>query len=485
MKLFGKELKFNNNKVYHAGDKPTPSEIGAAAASHSHSYLPLSGGTLSGRLTANGKITATTTAGSWISGMTLTNATIGISTQQTTSSYHPILAVKTSGGHVANIGGLGDNFGFYGFKSGRTENATDWSFIINASTGAISATGKITASGGFSGSLSGNATTATTLQTARTINGTSFNGSANIVTSYWGTARTITIGNKGKSVNGSANVSWSLSEIGAAATNHNHEYLTGTNVQFGKGLYGTSDIGISGNHSSGSVSIGATNFWIKSNNYFENNVDKFMNSNSAAYQLYIQPGNNVNAPAVRWSTNSPTKDGEIVWSDTYELLSTHGYFTLQGDVILDTSKSEKGFKSTSGWGMYLNDAGMGWYDWQNGRGVMSYEVTNDVLVIQRRLVTAGGTTLSLNATSFSADVDQVNLNTKMAINNEKYNIDNYSIININDDNVFILDNNSAVTLNETEEKNIATTNLADFFATLVNEIKTLKSEVEELKASKN
>ena len=34
MKLFGKELKFNNNKVYHAGDKPTPSEIGAAAASH-------------------------------------------------------------------------------------------------------------------------------------------------------------------------------------------------------------------------------------------------------------------------------------------------------------------------------------------------------------------------------------------------------------------------------------------------------------------
>lgn len=34
MKIFGKELKFNNNKVYHAGDKPTPSEIGAAAASH-------------------------------------------------------------------------------------------------------------------------------------------------------------------------------------------------------------------------------------------------------------------------------------------------------------------------------------------------------------------------------------------------------------------------------------------------------------------
>lgn len=62
-------------------------------------------------------------------------------------------------------------------------------------------------------SFGGNAATATTLQTARTINGTSFNGSANITTANWGTARTLTIGSTGKSVNGSANVSWSLSEI--------------------------------------------------------------------------------------------------------------------------------------------------------------------------------------------------------------------------------------------------------------------------------
>ena len=61
----------------------------------------------------------------------------------------------------------------------------------------------------------GNSATSTTLETARTINGTSFNGSANITTSNWGTSRTLTIGNKGKSVNGSGNVSWSLSEIGA------------------------------------------------------------------------------------------------------------------------------------------------------------------------------------------------------------------------------------------------------------------------------
>lgn len=68
-----------------------------------------------------------------------------------------------------------------------------------------------------SGSITGNAGTATTLQTARTINGTSFNGSANITTSLWGTSRTLTIGGTGKAVDGSASVSWSLAEIGAQA----------------------------------------------------------------------------------------------------------------------------------------------------------------------------------------------------------------------------------------------------------------------------
>lgn len=63
------------------------------------------------------------------------------------------------------------------------------------------------------------------LMTARNINGTSFNGTADITTSIWGTARNITIGSTTKAVNGSINVSWSLSEIGAAATSHTHNYL--------------------------------------------------------------------------------------------------------------------------------------------------------------------------------------------------------------------------------------------------------------------
>ena len=59
---------------------------------------------------------------------------------------------------------------------------------------------------------------AATLTTPRTINGTSFNGSANITTTNWGTSRNISIGGTSKAVTGGANVTWSQSEIGVNKT---------------------------------------------------------------------------------------------------------------------------------------------------------------------------------------------------------------------------------------------------------------------------
>lgn len=74
--------------------------------------------------------------------------------------------------------------------------------------------------------ISGNATTATILQTTRTINGTNFNGSANITTSTWGTARNISISdadgtNTGDavSVNGSENKTLKLPSTIKASLN--------------------------------------------------------------------------------------------------------------------------------------------------------------------------------------------------------------------------------------------------------------------------
>ena len=55
--------------------------------------------------------------------------------------------------------------------------------------------------------------------------GISISGNAATATSAgkWTTARTITIGSTGKTVDGSANVSWTLAEIGASAAGHTHD----------------------------------------------------------------------------------------------------------------------------------------------------------------------------------------------------------------------------------------------------------------------
>lgn len=74
-------------------------------------------------------------------------------------------------------------------------------------------------------SYANRAASADRLTTARSINGTNFDGTANITTSYWGTARNFTIGNTTKSVNGSANVSWSFADIGGAPADHSHKYI--------------------------------------------------------------------------------------------------------------------------------------------------------------------------------------------------------------------------------------------------------------------
>lgn len=59
----------------------------------------------------------------------------------------------------------------------------------------------------------------------------------------WSTARTLTIGGTGKSVNGTANVSWSLAEIGAQAT-----LVSGTNIKTinGASVLGSGDLVVSG-----------------------------------------------------------------------------------------------------------------------------------------------------------------------------------------------------------------------------------------------
>lgn len=102
-------------------------------------------------------------------------------------------------------------------SASKVANALSWSGYSSGSYNGSAAksisipnnTNQLTNGAGFitsSASITGNAGSATKLQNARTINGTSFNGTANIVTSYWGTARKLW----GNSVNGNADVNGSI-----------------------------------------------------------------------------------------------------------------------------------------------------------------------------------------------------------------------------------------------------------------------------------
>ena len=288
-------LSYSGSKIYHAGDKPTASEVGALATS---------GGTMSGNITLNngkgiygktaealtdseGATVAAGTSGGLLVYNTSHNLHLGalvydknLVTGNTYLNGAVNMFVRTNKGYVAMQPERTSTMTFYKTYSNTNvplrssvsagtylagnqgtallnstatagsyvtvakTNSTNGYFTLNsfkegmflsytakstvdAGTNAVTKTVKLIDEAGntqFPGTVtasafSGNATSATKLQTARTINGTNFNGSGNITTANWGTARNITIGNTTKSVNGSANVSWTAAEIGVASIN--------------------------------------------------------------------------------------------------------------------------------------------------------------------------------------------------------------------------------------------------------------------------
>ena len=54
---------------------------------------------------------------------------------------------KAEAGNTVNLGCLGNAWGFYGFKSSRTDNGTDWQFTFDAGTGAITHNSTMTQTG--------------------------------------------------------------------------------------------------------------------------------------------------------------------------------------------------------------------------------------------------------------------------------------------------------------------------------------------------
>lgn len=254
------KLKFMNSTI---SDDATHDTTIITPAGTSGNYLPLSGGTMTGALNFDGGSANTRnitwTGGTYQQRIAITDdsnsGTTVFAFQQSTDagdSFDNILIIKDNSEIVATTftGALkGNATTATTLQTARTINGTSFNGSANITTtnwgtarniGIVNSDGTGTAvTTSVNGSanvnlklpatikatLDGNARSATILINSRTINGTSFNGSANITTANWGTARNITIGNTRKSVNGSANVTWSLTEIGAAASSHTHSYL--------------------------------------------------------------------------------------------------------------------------------------------------------------------------------------------------------------------------------------------------------------------
>ena len=204
---------------------------GKAASSHTHSYLPLSGGTLTGRLIANGRISTTGLNGGWSNGRTITNAAICFPTASTTdgSRYDPYLAGETTAGYVWNFGGgASDQVGFFGYKKSDSSNSTLWQAYLKVSDGTAHFSKTVYAPT-FSGALSGNASTATTATQAN----------------YWTTARTLTFtGNVTGSVSirGNANMSCALTLANDSVTSAKIAANAVTSSEIASGAVGLSEL---------------------------------------------------------------------------------------------------------------------------------------------------------------------------------------------------------------------------------------------------
>ena len=152
--------------------------------------LPLTGGTLTGGLTGTtGAFSTSLSLGSEVVLSESTDRADLLQISSTTSTWGGLQIRNSSNEGRWSFMTDGEQAGIYNDEDSQwhvlmTEAAGIALYYSNAvkfatTSAGVNITGTATATA-FSGPLSGNATTATTLQTARTINGVSFNGSANI-----------------------------------------------------------------------------------------------------------------------------------------------------------------------------------------------------------------------------------------------------------------------------------------------------------------
>jgi len=183
-------LLFGSSTVWHSGNDGPGSGLNADLLDgyQASSFLLRSGGTMTGNLTLKSM------GGTWLGGKTQAPIMTNGASSTSGNTYHPVIWGKTDAGDVWNLGhGASDQVGFFGFYSERTTNGTDWAHYIKVSDGTVHFN-KTVYGTTFSGTLSGNATSATKLQTSRTLWGRPFNGEGNVSGDMTGVGRIVASG---------------------------------------------------------------------------------------------------------------------------------------------------------------------------------------------------------------------------------------------------------------------------------------------------
>ena len=170
LEVTSSEVSFKGNKVYHAGSKPTPAEIGAAASNHTHNYASTSHTHSSLTGTAGSTTAPSTGTGVMRYDYNVSSANAG--TLPNSNNANGILTLNTHSGDYYNQLGFSSNGNLYhrAFNGVALDTTTAWKQIAFTNS-----------------SITGNAATATKLQSARTISlggilsgSASFDGSGNV-----------------------------------------------------------------------------------------------------------------------------------------------------------------------------------------------------------------------------------------------------------------------------------------------------------------
>ncbi len=202
--------------IYSSHIKPTATDVGA---------LPITGGNLNGGLTATGEIISKSA-----NGLRIAYGSYGFFIRNDGSNTYFMLT--NSGNSLGTYNNLRP-------------------LIINNANGTVTIGNGLNVTGGINGSLNGNAATATKLQTARTIGGVSFDGSANIDLpgvnkagnqSTTGNAATATKLQTARTINGvkfdgSANITLTAANLGLSDSSGYVGRLVNTLVFTSSGTY--------------------------------------------------------------------------------------------------------------------------------------------------------------------------------------------------------------------------------------------------------